>query len=226
MKDRTIEKIFLYIKEITALFLWEIGAITINLEEPFKLASGNYSPIYINCRKVISFSTFMQLFTSFSQVICQYNKVGMEVVAGGETAGIPFAAYVAKSFSLPMVYVRKKTKEHGLANLVEGCLNEKARVLLVEDLITDAASKLNFVKAINAAGGIVTDILVLFDRQQGGKDALSAEGIRLHSLTDMDTALYVAEDTALVDANTVISVREYLLDAKKWHQARDLEYHD
>jgi orotate phosphoribosyltransferase len=226
MKDEKKDKIFLHVKEMTALFLWEIGAIAINLEKPFKLASGNHSPIYINCRKVISHPTFMRLFTSFSQVLCQYSHITMDVVAGGETAGIPFAAYVAESFSLPLVYVRKKSKDYGLANLVEGQLEQKAKVLLVEDLITDAGSKLNFVKAVNAAGGLVTDILVLFDRQQGGEEALNAEGIRLHSLTNMDTALHVAEDAAPTEADRVKSVREYLLDAKKWHQVRGLEYLD
>jgi len=219
-----MEAILPRIRVVAALFLWESGAIKVNFEEPFKLVSGNYSPIYINCRRVISYPPFMHLFTAFTRVICHYYKLTMDVIAGGETAGIPFAAFVAQSLSLPMVYVRKATKDHGIASRVEGSIPPRAKVLLVEDLITDAGSKLSFIEAIRAAGGIVDDVLVLFDREQGGREALEANGIRLYSITDMTLAIRVAQDSKLLSDSQIQSLREYFQSPKNWHAKRELTF--
>jgi orotate phosphoribosyltransferase len=148
MKPDLIDLATKHIEEITSLMLWRSGAIKTNTNKPFRLASGNYSPLYINCRQVISDPVFMDLFCAFSHALITWNGVRTDIVAGGETAGIPFAAYIAQRLGLPMVYVRKKAKEHGVASLVEGSIEQGTTVLLVEDLITDAASKLRFVTGI------------------------------------------------------------------------------
>jgi orotate phosphoribosyltransferase len=123
-----------------------------------------------------------------------------------------------------MVYVRKAAKEHGVASLVEGSFVSGARVMLVEDLITDAGSKLHFVGGITAAGGVVEDVLVAFDRQQGGMAALKAKGIRLHSVTDMEMALDVAVKAKAISAEGLAAIREYLSSPKAWHTQRRLAY--
>ena len=150
------------LREAAALVLWELGAVKVSSGEPFRLASGNSSPIYVNCRRLISEPGFMELFVAASR---RLTRAMPDVVAGGETAGIPFAAYLASAFSVPMVYVRKKAKGYGLASRVEGYLEAGAEVLLVEDLITDGGSKLGFLDAIAQAGAEISDVLVLFDRQ-------------------------------------------------------------
>jgi orotate phosphoribosyltransferase len=226
MGPKVAEKVLSRAREIAAYLLWDIGAIRVNLDEPFKLVSGNYSPIYINCRQAISFPAFMGFFTAFARAICEHRAIDIDVVAGGETAGIPFAAYVAQTLSRPMIYVRKAKKEHGLASLVEGQLKEGSRVLLVEDLITDAESKLHFVEAIRASAGVVNDVLVLFDRGQGGGQILEEHGIRLHAVTDMQTALTVAKDSGLLSKTHFESVREYLRDMHAWHKKYGLPFKD
>ena len=85
-----------------------------------------------------------------------------DAVAGGETAGIPFAAWIAERLALPMLYVRKKPKGFGRDAQIEGAMAEGARVLLVEDLTTDGGSKLRFAEAIRAAGGEVAHTFVIF----------------------------------------------------------------
>ena len=211
-------------KEVMAVLLWEIEAIVVDINKPFKLVSGNYSPIYINCRRVISYPALMQLFTASAITLCRLNKIRMDVVAGGETAGIPFAAYVANSLSLPMVYVRKRGKGHGIANLVEGSLPKNAKVLLVEDLITDAGSKISFIEGIKGVGGIVKDVLVLFDRQQGGREALEKRGIRLLAITDLATVLPVGKEAKFLSDDHLLSVQNYLRDPFEWHRKHNLQY--
>ena len=104
-----------------------------------------------------------------------------DAVAGGETAGIPFAAWIAERLGLPMLYVRKQPKGFGRDAQIEGALAEGARVLLVEDLTTDGGSKIGFAEAIRAAGGEVAHtlrVLLLrhFPRGRGGDGGARAHG--------------------------------------------------
>ncbi len=177
--------------ELAALQLWRVGAVRVDFEKQFTLASGRLSPIYINCRVSISDPVLMHLFTSLAHLRCMEDGVRLDVIAGGETAGIPFAAYLAHAISLPMVYVRKQAKTHGIASLIEGQTVEGRHVLLVEDLITDGGSKLHFINALRAAGATVTDALVLLDREQGGESSLRNSGVNLHAVTTLSKLLDV-----------------------------------
>ncbi len=217
--------VFQNLKQAAAIYLWEIGAVKVNQSEPFKLASGNYSPFYINCRQVISDVTFMRIFNAAVSLLLEIEAVEADIFAGGETAGIPFACYLGAALSKPAMYVRKAKKGYGIANLVEGGDPQGKRVLLVEDLITDGGSKLHFIEALRASGAVVNDALVLFDRLQGGGKTLSENGVDLHAVIDMDTALEVAESIRLIDKEGMDSIRSYLADPEKWHEEHGLEFH-
>jgi orotate phosphoribosyltransferase len=78
----------------------------------------------------------------------------IEAVAGGETAGIPFAAWIAERLSLPMAYVRKQPKGFGRNARIEGDVPVGKRTLLVEDLTTDGGSKIQFATALREAGAL------------------------------------------------------------------------
>ena len=224
MKDNLNNDILIRFGEIASLLLWESNAIRVNSDEPFKLASGNFSPVYINCRRIISSPGFMSLFNAFAQNLLERKGVKFDMVAGGETAGIPFAAYLASHIAKPMLYVRKARKGYGLASLVEGGNPTDQNVLLVEDLITDAGSKLHFLDAIQEAGGTITDVLVLFDREQGGTDALKKQHIRLHSVTNLTITLKIGDETGFISHSDFKTVQKYLDDPEKWHLKRGLEF--
>lgn len=213
-----------HLRSAAALSLWQAGAVRVDLDEPFQLASGNRSPIYVNCRQVLSDPVFMGLFLACARCLLVQRGVSVDAVAGGETAGIPYAAYLAQGLDRPMLYVRKKPKGYGIATRVEGRVTAGARVLMVEDLITDGGSKLGFVDALREAGGQVTDVLVLFDREQGGDELLASHGARLHSVTDRTTALTVGESCGLFSAAERRSVEEYFADSVRWHEERGYEF--
>ncbi len=212
------------LRQAIALYLWRLEAVRVAPEEPFRLASGNYSPIYVNCRRVISEPGFMQLFRAAAQLLLESRGVAACAVAGGETAGIPFAAYLAQALARPMVYVRKKAKGYGIASRVEGHLEQGARVLLVEDLITDGGSKLGFLDAVAEAGAEISDVLVLFDRQQGGAELLAGRGVTLHALADRASTLAVGEEAGVLAAEASGVVEAYFADPEGWHRERGLEY--
>ncbi len=213
-----------YLHRATALALWRHDAVRVQPSEPFRLASGNHSPLYVNCRQVISSPGFMRLFVTAAAALIQRRAVDCDVIAGGETAGIPYAAYLASALDLPMAYLRKKPKGHGIASQVEGRIEPGTRVLLVEDLITDGGSKLGFLDAVAAVGGEIRHALVLFDRQQGGAALLAQHGVSLHAVTDLTLALDAgtASGALSVEARRVVDV--YLADPAAWHEARGLSY--
>src|ERR1044072_3360572 len=139
--------------ELVAKMLWEIKAVHFNAEQPYKLASGMASPVYIDCRKLLSYPRVRSAVMDFAASVIT-RDAGFErfdCIAGGETAGIPFAALLADRLSLPMIYVRKKPKGHGRNAQIEGDMKEGARVLIIEDLTTAGGSMFTFIDAIRAA---------------------------------------------------------------------------
>ena len=113
------------------------------------------------------------------------NDIGhesLDALAGGETAGIPFAAWLAERTHLPMHYVRKKPKGFGRDARIEGDIHDGQRVLLVESLTTDGGSRLSFVEALRMAGAEVahTFVICYYDIFKDTPEKLAAEGISLH----------------------------------------------
>ncbi|MGI4812561.1 MAG: orotate phosphoribosyltransferase [Janthinobacterium lividum] len=204
----------------TAKILLEVQAVHFNAAQPFTLTSGKVSPVYIDCRKLISFPRARRtLMEMAEQVILE--DVGYErldAVAGGETAGIPFAAWLADRLMLPMQYVRKKPKGFGRNAQIEGVLKEGSRVLLVEDLATDGGSKLAFCSALRDAGAVVEDVFVLFhyDIFPASRTDLAAAGVALHALATWWDVLRYAKDTRYFDETTLNEVEKFLHAPAAW----------
>ncbi|MGD1877970.1 MAG: orotate phosphoribosyltransferase [Kiloniellaceae bacterium] len=208
------------IAEITARILLEIKAVLFRPDEPFIFTSGRASPVYVDCRKIIAFPRARAQLLDFACDMIQ-REAGYEsidCIAGGETAGIPFAACIADRLGLPMAYVRKKPKGFGRDAQIEGYLPEGSRVLLVEDLATDGGSKLNFVDAIRTAGSEIEHTFVIFHYGifPEGVAALAEKGVKLHALATWWDALGVADDAGYLSPAQVEEVRRFLQDPESW----------
>ena len=209
---------------LTARMLLEIGAVHFNAEEPFTLASGLPSPTYIDCRKLISYPRIRSTPMDFLTVTVM-REAGFEAfdnIAGGETAGIPFAALVAERMALPMTYVRKKPKGYGRNARIEGAMTEGQRVLLVEDLTTDGGSKLSFVDAIRETGATCghTAVIFYYGIFPETEKTLGDHGVALHHLCTWWDVLAEARTQAVFDAATLNAVEDFLRDPRKWQAAR------
>lgn len=209
--------------ETMAKMLWEIKAVHFRPEEPYTLASGMKSPVYIDCRKLISYPRIRSAIMDFaaSTMLSEAGFEQFDCVAGGETAGIPFAAFLAERLGLPMIYCRKKPKGHGRAAQIEGHMPEGARVLVIEDLTTAGGSMFTFIDAIRNAGGIVDHGMALFyygifkeaeTRFANGK-------VTLHHIATWQNVLAVARDQALFDVKTLDSVESFLNAPLEWSAA-------
>src|SRR6266513_1208514 len=112
------------IAEITARMLLEVKAVLFFEDKPFIFTSGWASPVYIDCRKLISYPRLRKSLINLaaSTILQEVGFESIDTVAGGETAGIPFAAWIADALMLPMQYVRKKAKGFGRNAQIEGDL--------------------------------------------------------------------------------------------------------
>ena len=148
-----------------AEILLQTEAIQIYRDRPFVFVSGRISPVYIDCRRLLSFPEVRREIVDHmvKKAESEIGSDSIDVVAGGETAGIPYAAFVAHEMGKPMVYIRKQPKGYGGTKQIEGILEAGKRVLLVEDLITDGMSKLRFNVGIRAQGARTTACLCVFE---------------------------------------------------------------
>ena len=136
--------------------------IQFSFENPFTLTSGHKSPVYIDCRRIISYTKERNKILDFAEQYLIKNKLSFEILAGGETAGIPYAAFLAERLQKPMIYIRKKPKEFGINQQIEGDFTVNQKAILIEDLATDGSSKIIFINALRKGGLEVSDIFVVF----------------------------------------------------------------
>ena len=212
------------IARLTASMFLEIGAVHFNARDPFTLASGLPSPTYIDCRKLISFPRIRSTLMDFlaCTVMREAGFEAFDNIAGGETAGIPFAALMAERLGLPMTYVRKKPKGFGRNARIEGVMSEGDRVLLVEDLTTDGGSKLSFVDAIRETGATCghTAVLFYYGIFPETIKTLGDHGVALHHLCTWWDVLEVARSKEFFDEATLSEVESFLRSPRAWQEAR------
>ncbi len=167
--------------------LTKIGALKFGA---FKLTSGKVSPYYIDLRIVPSFPDAFQRICDLYLNLIKTNLEtdSFERIAGVPTAGIPFAAIVAYQLNKPFLYVRQHTRLHGRERKIEGLIMPGDRVLLIDDLLTTGKSLIKAVEAIRAEGGVVTETVVLMDREEGGKENLRKQKVTLHYLLKVSEA--------------------------------------
>lgn len=203
----------------TALALVQIGAVRLSADRPFMFSSGLVSPVYIDCRRIISYPALRQRLMACATEVMQSDIPGTQAVAGGEAAGIPFAALIAANAALPMQYVRKRPKGYGPHAQVEGVVLPGQQVTLIEDLTTDGRSKLRFCKALRRAGAQVSDCLMIFyyDIFPQTREMLAAEGLVLHSLANWQDILAVSSgaDSPFTDRE-LAEIRSFLDNPLDW----------
>jgi orotate phosphoribosyltransferase len=210
--------------QLCARMLLEARAVHFNAAEPFTLASGKPAPTYIDCRRLLGFPRIRAMATDLlaGAVVRDAGLEAFDAVAGGETAGIPFAALIAERLALPMAYIRKKPKGYGRNARIEGRIEPGDRVLLIEDLVTDGGSKLGFVEAIRSAGASCSHVGVIFAygifAELGTR--MDAAGLSLTHLCTWRDVLAEARAQGMADAATLAEVAAFLDDPHGWQAAR------
>ena len=158
--------------------LVKTGALKFGL---FTLTGGKLSSYYLDMRILPSFPDAFR--ASIELFVKEAKKVdSIDKIAGIPTGGLPWASVLAYNLSKPLVYTRKEVKMHGRERRIEGVLASGDKVLLVDDVITTGKSTVAALESLRAEGGVVEEALVFIDREEGGREHLEREGVRLHSV--------------------------------------------
>ncbi len=202
-----------------AEILIDIGTIAVKPNNPFTLTSGRKSPVYVDCRRIISFTKERKRLMEMAVDILQSseNETKFDAIAGGETAGIPFAAWIAELMDLPMIYIRKKPKGFGKNKQIEGLIKPNQNILLVEDLATDGNSKISFVNALRDAGTICNVCFVIFHYGifQKSINLLLNQNIKLIELATWKDILIILKERGM-NASDYKKVENFLKNPDKW----------
>lgn len=193
-----------------ANILLSIGCVNINFKNKFILTSGKKSPVYVDCRKLVSFPKEREIIINeMSKQIKDIYK-GEIIVAGGETAGIPYSSFISQKLKLPMVYIRKQPKGFGKGKLIEGEFRKKSKSILIEDMATDGGSKIHFINSMRKAHLSVKDIFVVFfyDIYPSAKANMKKMRVNLNYLASWKDILEVSPN--YISEKDYINLKKYL----------------
>jgi orotate phosphoribosyltransferase len=199
--------------------LLQIKALQINLQKPYVWASGWNSPVYCDNRKVLSFPYVRDFVKSELANMVLEHFPDADVIAGVATAGIAHGVMAADLLKLPFIYVRAKPKEHGMGNQIEGVLEKGQKVVVVEDLISTGKSSLQVVDVLREQGAEVVGMIGLFTYGFPVADeAFEKAGVPLHTISNYQALMEVAEDQQLVDADQKASLGEWRMEPSTWRK--------
>lgn len=185
--------------------LYEIGAIQFG---EFKLKSGQISKIYINLRKIISYPAILKAVakTMWDEV----NECQFDLLCGVPYTALPIATCMSLEHNIPMILRRKERKDYGTKQLIEGDFRPEQTCLIIEDVITSGSSVLETAEDLESEGLKIKDVIVLIDREQGGKSNIEKK-YRLHALLKLSNILQTLLDSTLINSSERFIIEQFLL---------------
>lgn len=212
--------------EHIAQLLLDIKAVTLNVQQPYRYTSGILSPIYCDNRLLISDPEKRLIVLQAFLDVIRAQRLQCDVVAGVATAGIPHAAWIADRLQKPMVYVRKKAKEHGMNNVIEGECQAGQTALLIEDLISTGGSSVQAGLSLREHGATVTDCIAIFSYQiEKAMTRFAATQITLHTLSNFTALVDVAARDGYITNDQKKIVLEWQQDPAGW-EAKHFTSHE
>jgi uridine monophosphate synthetase len=185
--------------------LHEIGGVRFG---DFVLKSGVTSPFYVDLRVVISHPEVLAevgRLMALAVARCRADRI-----AGIPYAGLPLAVAASLAGGIPLVYPRREAKTYGTRRRIEGAFQPGEHVVVIDDIVTDGASKLEAIEPLEAAGLVVEDLVVLIDREQGARERLLAKGYRLHAVLTISECFDTLEAVGLVPPAVLARAREFV----------------
>ena len=205
------------IEKAVAKSLLDIKAVMLRPENPFTWASGWKSPIYCDNRKVLSCPEIRENLCKWMAEIIRKNYPEVEVIAGVATGAIAHGYLVAHILGKPFCYVRPKPKDHGTGSQIEGLLEEGAKVVIVEDLISTGMSSLAAKNALVNAGADVLGMVAIFSYNfNQARKAFEDSNVELTTLSNYDTLIEVATEIGYVKESEKEVLKEWRISPSTW----------
>ena len=205
-------------QDAVAEILINIESVKFSFDQPYILTSGKKSPVYVDCRKIISYTKERNKILDYAEQYIKQNSLSFEILAGGETAGIPYAAFLAERLQKPMIYIRKQPKGFGGNQQIEGNFNDNQKAILIEDLTTDGASKVVFIEVLRKFNINVSDIFVIFyyDIFNLSKTPLATLNVNMHYLCTWKNIINIVQKNKILSVNEINNLKYFLSEPEKW----------
>lgn len=203
-----------------AEFLLQIKAVKLEPEHPFTWASGLKSPIYCDNRKTLSYPKIRTYIRQQFVESIQEHFGKPDVIAGVATGGIALGALVAQEMGLPFVYVRSEAKKHGLSNTIEGDIESRQSVVVIEDLVSTGGSSLKAVKALRDAGCVVKGMVAIFTYEFEEAEAnFKKAKCELKTLSNYSNLIETAVEKEYIAKKDVESLKQWKLNPSGWAES-------
>ncbi len=210
--------------EQTAKILLTLKAVSLNPKTPFRYSSGILSPIYTDCRLLMSYPVERREIRDFYIQKIQSTGIKFDVIAGTATAGIPHAAWIAEALNLPMVYVRGRAKDHGKGNRIEGNVTAGQKVAVIEDLISTGESSVETAKALKEAGCEVTHVFSIMTYQMPiSEKNFSEHKLELITLTNIESLIAEAVKMGYVEESEKNMILNWTANPTDWGKNNGFE---
>ena len=186
------------------LSLFEIGAVKFG---EFKLKSGILSPVYIDLRLIVSFPKLLE---QISEIMWKKVTTKCDLILGVPYTAIPIATTISVRHNVPMVMRRKEPKAYGTGKMIEGVFTSGQTCVLFDDLITSGLSIFETIAPLSEVGLKVEEIVVLLDREQGGRAKIEEQGIKLHAAFTLRELLQFLHKNEKISETTLNEVETFL----------------
>lgn len=187
------------------LRLYDIEAIKFG---NFTLKSGIESPIYMDLRLIISYPLLLKAISeAMWRKICH---IDFELLCGVPYTAVPIATALSLNHNIPMVMRRKEAKQYATKKIIEGKYRTGQRCVVVEDTITSGSSIIETVQPLKYEGIVVKDVVVIIDREQGGRENLEERGIKLHPVITLNEILLTLSAADKIDLALVKEVQTFI----------------
>lgn len=212
------------IAEKVAQILLELNAVTLNVKEPYRYASGMVGPVYIDNRILMSYPKERQLIRDLYIDAIKATGEQFDLIAATATAGIPHAAWIADKTNLPMVYVRSNAKDHGKGNKIEGLVKKGQVTAVIEDLVTTGESAVTTAEAVKKAGGEVTYIFAIITYgMKRSEENFEINKLKLIALSNFNDVIETAEKLGKITKNEKDIIFDWFADPISWGKKMGFE---
>jgi len=193
------------LKKALALSMFDKGIVKFG---SFTLKSGLQSPFYLDIRTIVSYPATLKV---VGQIMWNMIKsIKHDVICGVPYTALPIATVISTEFGKPMIMKRKEQKKYGTKKIVEGVFKENDTCIIIEDLVTSGMSVFETVGPLQKVGLVVKDVVVLVDREQGGRANVQAGGLNLHSVFTISEILNLLQSEGRIKGKCVDEVMTWI----------------
>lgn len=189
----------------------------------FTLKSGIESPFYVDLRPLASDPKILKHLANYLLEMLPLDN--FDVICGVPYAALPMATAMSLESYIPLIIKRKEAKNYGTKKLIEGIFKKGQNCLLVEDVITSGKSLLETIPEIENEGISVSDIVVVLDREQGGKELLESKDYRVHTLFTISEVCKLLKEEGYLTDDEVLRINDFLAgNVIKFEEKKRLSY--